>query len=41
MVVSNTSPITNPAVINQLKLPRVLYDAVLIPDAVHREITRF
>jgi len=41
MVVSNTSPIINLAAIGRLDLLRPLYANVLIPDAVHREITRF
>lgn len=41
MVVSNTSPIINLAAIGQLDLLRALYDEVLIPDAVYREIARF
>ena len=41
MVVSDTSPIVNLAAIGHLDLLRVLYGTVRIPDAVHREITRF
>lgn len=40
-MVSNTSPIINLAAIGQLDLLRALYDEVLIPDAVYREIARF
>jgi predicted nucleic acid-binding protein len=38
IVVSNTSPIINLAVIGQLNLLRELYDKVIIPQAVYDEI---
>lgn len=38
MVVSNTSPIANLAVIGHLRLLRDLYGTVLIPEAVRREL---
>jgi len=38
IVVSNTSPIINLAAVGQLQLLRQLYDQILIPQAVHREI---
>jgi predicted nucleic acid-binding protein len=39
IVVSNTSPITNLAVIGQLDLLRQLYEKVVIPQAVSDELT--
>jgi predicted nucleic acid-binding protein len=41
MVVSDASPLINLAAIGHLDLLRVLYGTVCIPNAVHREITRF
>lgn len=38
MVVSNTSPIANLAVIGHLRLLRDLYGTVLIPEAVRQEL---
>ena len=38
-VVSNTSPITNLAAIDQLHLLREIYDTILIPQAVYNELT--
>ena len=38
IVVSNTSPIINLAVVGQLQLLRQLYGQILIPQAVHHEI---
>ena len=40
IVVSNTSPIINLAIVSQLDLLRQLYGKVIIPSAVHNEITR-
>ena len=39
IVVSNTSPITNLVAVGQLDLLRQLYEKVLIPQAVYRELT--
>jgi len=39
IVVSDTSPVTNLVAVGQLDLLRQLYDKVLIPQAVYREIT--
>ena len=39
IIVSDTSPINNLAAINQLDLLRQLYDTVVIPQAVYRELT--
>jgi predicted nucleic acid-binding protein len=39
IVVSDASPITNLAAIGQLDLLRQLYQRVVIPEAVHRELT--
>ncbi|MSS71872.1 MAG: DUF3368 domain-containing protein [Candidatus Latescibacteria bacterium] len=39
IVISNTSPIVNLAAIGQLDLLQKLYEKVLIPQAVYREIT--
>ncbi|MGG6266204.1 DUF3368 domain-containing protein [Leptolyngbya sp. AN03gr2] len=39
IIVSDTSPINNLAAINQLNLLRQLYETVLIPEAVYRELT--
>jgi len=39
IVVSDTSPITNLAAIGQLGLLRQLYQQVIIPEAVYRELT--
>lgn len=39
IIVSDTSPINNLAAINQLDLLRQLYDTVMIPQAVYRELT--
>lgn len=39
IVVSDTSPITNLAVIGQLDLLRELYQKVILPEAVYRELT--
>lgn len=39
IVVSDTSPITNLAAIGQLDLLRQLYQQVIIPEAVFRELT--
>ncbi|WP_224409487.1 hypothetical protein [Oscillatoria salina] len=38
IVVSNTSPITNLAAINQLQLLRELYENIVIPTAVYNEM---
>jgi predicted nucleic acid-binding protein len=38
-VVSNTSPITNLAAVNQLNLLQQLYGKVIIPEAVYIELT--
>jgi predicted nucleic acid-binding protein len=38
IVVSNTSPIINLAAVGQLQLLRQLYDQILVPQTVHREI---
>ena len=37
-IISNTSPIINLAAINRLNLLRILYDSIIIPQAVHDEI---
>ena len=39
IVVSDTSPINNLAAINQLHLLQQLYETVIIPEAVYRELT--
>jgi uncharacterized protein len=39
IIVSDTSPINNLAAINQLHLLHQLYETVLIPEAVYRELT--
>ncbi|MFP4124971.1 DUF3368 domain-containing protein [Coleofasciculus sp.] len=39
IIVSDTSPINNLAAINQLHLLQQLYEIVLIPGAVYRELT--
>lgn len=39
IVVSNTSPITNLAAINQLNLLQQLYSHIIIPEAVYHELT--
>lgn len=39
IVVSNTSPITNLAAINQLNLLQQLYSHIIIPEAVYQELT--
>ena len=39
IVVSNTSPIINLAAIGQLDLLKQLYENIIIPQAVYREIT--
>ncbi|MGH9840265.1 MAG: DUF3368 domain-containing protein [Blastocatellia bacterium] len=39
IVVSDTSPITNLAAIGQLDLLRQIYQNIVIPAAVHRELT--
>ena len=39
IVVSNTSPINNLAAINYLNLLRELYNGIIIPEAVNRELT--
>lgn len=39
IVVSNTSPITSLAAINQLHLLQQLYGSIIIPEAVYRELT--
>lgn len=39
IIVSDTSPINNLAAINQLYLLHQLYETVLIPEAVYRELT--
>ena len=38
-VVSNTSPITNLAAVNQLNLLQQLYGTIVIPEAVYSELT--
>jgi len=38
IVISNTSPIVNLAAVGQLDLLQKLYEKVLIPQAVYREI---
>jgi len=38
-VVSNTSPITNLAAIQQLDLLHLIYDTIMIPQAVYNELT--
>ena len=40
IVVSDTSPITNLAAINQLNLLQQLYTRLLIPTAVYNEMVR-
>lgn len=39
IIVSDTSPINNLAAINQLALLRQLYNTVVIPEGVYRELT--
>lgn len=39
IIVSDTSPINNLAAINHLYLLRQLYETVIIPEAVYRELT--
>jgi len=39
IVVSNTSPVINLAAIGQLELLNKLYGMIIIPQAVHHEIT--
>jgi len=39
IIVSDTSPINNLAAINRLDLLRQLYNTVIIPEAVYRELT--
>lgn len=39
IIVSDTSPINNLAAINQLHLLHQLYETVLIPESVYRELT--
>lgn len=39
IVVSDTSPITNLAAIGQLDLLRLLYQKVILPEAVYQELT--
>lgn len=39
IIVSDTSPINNLAAINQLHLLQQLYEIVIIPEAVYRELT--
>ncbi len=39
IIVSDTSPINNLAAINQLDLLQQLYNTVIIPEAVYRELT--
>lgn len=39
IVVSNTSPITNLAAVNQLNLLQQLYNSIIIPEAVYQELT--
>ncbi|NEO65229.1 MAG: DUF3368 domain-containing protein [Moorea sp. SIO4G2] len=39
IIVSDTSPINNLAAINQLHLLQQLYQTVIIPEAVYRELT--
>jgi predicted nucleic acid-binding protein len=39
IIVSDTSPINNLAAINQLVLLQQLYETVIIPEAVYRELT--
>lgn len=39
IIVSDTSPINNLAAINQLDLLRQLYNTVVIPEGVYRELT--
>jgi predicted nucleic acid-binding protein len=40
-VVSNTSPLSNLAVIGRIDLLRQIYPKILIPPAVHAELVRF
>ena len=40
MVVSNTSPLSNLAIVGRLDLLRDQFDSVLVPSAVHRELMR-
>ncbi|WP_404788088.1 DUF3368 domain-containing protein [Altericista sp. CCNU0014] len=40
IVVSNTSPISNPIVIGEISLLQQIYPKVFIPPAVHSELTR-
>ncbi|NEO47250.1 MAG: hypothetical protein F6K55_25245 [Moorea sp. SIO4A3] len=39
IIVSDTSPINNLAAINELHLLQQLYQTVIIPEAVYRELT--
>lgn len=39
IVVSNTSPISNPIVIGEIFLLQQIYPKILIPPAVHSELT--
>lgn len=39
IIVSNTSPITNLAAIGRLNILQDLYDTILIPESVNRELT--
>ena len=39
ILVSNTSPINNLASVNQLSLLQQLYESIIIPEAVYRELT--
>jgi predicted nucleic acid-binding protein len=39
IVVSNTLPINNLASVNQLSLLQQLYESIIIPEAVYRELT--
>lgn len=40
IVISDTSPITNLAAINQLDLLHLLYGEIIIPIAVYSELTQ-
>jgi uncharacterized protein len=40
IIVSNTSPISNLIIIGEISLLRQIYPKVLIPPAVHSELTR-
>jgi len=39
IIISNTSPITSLAAIGRLELLQQLYDTIIIPEAVYRELT--